>query len=101
MGAEVLSWLLLAAHVLIVLVAAVLISANRKPSAAIAWILAVIFIPVMGIIFFLLVGYGKLPRSAGGTSSARSVTPSWRGPTAWIWSVTATSGRTGWPRWSR
>ena len=63
MGAEVLSWLLLAAHVLIVLVAAVLISANRKPSAAIAWILAVIFIPVLGIIFFLLVGFGKLPRS--------------------------------------
>jgi hypothetical protein len=30
------SWLLLVAHVLIVLVAAVLISANRKPSAAIA-----------------------------------------------------------------
>ena len=60
---EVLSWLLLAAHVLIVLVAAVLISANRKPSAAIAWILAVIFIPVLGIIFFLLVGFGKLPRA--------------------------------------
>ena len=57
------SWVLLAAHVLIVLVAAVLISANRKPSAAIAWILAVIFIPVLGIIFFLLVGFGKLPRS--------------------------------------
>ena len=54
---------MLAAHVLIVLVAAVLISANRKPSAAIAWILAVIFIPVLGIIFFLLVGFGKLPRS--------------------------------------
>ena len=56
------SWLLFAAHVLIVLVAAVLISANRKPSAAIAWILAIIFIPVLGIIFFLLVGFGKLPR---------------------------------------
>ena len=39
------SWLLFAAHVLIVLVAAVLISANRKPAAAIAWILAIIFIP--------------------------------------------------------
>ena len=60
--ATLISWLLLAAHVLIVLVAAVLISANRKPSAAIAWILAVIFIPVLGIIFFLLVGFGKLPR---------------------------------------
>jgi cardiolipin synthase A/B len=46
------SWLLLAAHVLIVLVAAVLISANRKPSTAIAWIIAIIFIPVLGITFF-------------------------------------------------
>jgi Phospholipase_D-nuclease N-terminal len=56
-------WLLLALDVLIVLAAAVLISANRKPSAAIAWILAVIFIPVIGILLFLLVGFGKLPRS--------------------------------------
>ena len=56
------SWLLFAAHVLIVLVAAVLISANRKPSAAIAWILAIIFIPLLGITFFLLTGFGKLPR---------------------------------------
>jgi cardiolipin synthase len=56
------SWLLFAAHVLIVLVAAVLISANRKPAAAIAWILAIIFIPLWGITFFLLTGFGKLPR---------------------------------------
>ena len=56
------SWLLFAAHVLIVLVAAVLISANRKPAAAIAWILAIIFIPLLGITFFLLTGFGKLPR---------------------------------------
>jgi cardiolipin synthase A/B len=57
------SWLLVVAHVLIVLVAAVLISANRKPSTAIAWIIASIFIPVLGITFFLLTGFGKLPRT--------------------------------------
>ena len=56
------SWLLFAAHVLIVLVAAVLISANRKPSAAIAWLLALIFVPLLGICAFLLVGFGRLPR---------------------------------------
>ena len=56
------SWLLLAAHVLIVLVAAVLISANRKPSAAIAWLLAIIFVPLLGICAFLSVGFGRLPR---------------------------------------
>jgi cardiolipin synthase len=55
------SWLLLAADVLIVL-AAVFISANRKPSAAIAWILAIIFIPVLGLLLFLLIGFPKLPR---------------------------------------
>ncbi|MFL6047966.1 MAG: phospholipase D-like domain-containing protein [Propionibacteriaceae bacterium] len=56
------SWLLLAADVLIVLVAAVFISANRKPSAAIAWILAIIFVPVLGLLLFLLIGFPKLPR---------------------------------------
>ena len=56
------SWLLAAAHVLIVLVAAVLISANRKPSAAIAWLLAIIFVPLLGVCAFLLVGFGRLPR---------------------------------------
>jgi cardiolipin synthase A/B len=56
------SWLLLAADVLIVLVAAVFISANRKPSAAIAWILTIIFIPVLGLLWFLLIGFPKLPR---------------------------------------
>ena len=57
------SWLLLAAHVLIILVAAVLISANRKPAAAIAWILAIILVPVVGVVFFMLVGFGKLSRN--------------------------------------
>ena len=60
--AALIGLLLPAVHVLIVLVVAVLISTNRKPSSAIAWILAVIFIPVLGILFFLLVGFGKLPR---------------------------------------
>ena len=54
------SWLLLAAHVLIVLVAAVLISANRKPSAAIAWLLAIIFVPLLGICAFV----GRLWKAA-------------------------------------
>ena len=53
----------LIAHILIVLVAAVLISANRKPSSAVAWVLAIIFIPFLGAIWFLLTGHGKLPRS--------------------------------------
>jgi cardiolipin synthase A/B len=54
---------LVIAHILIVLVAAVLISANRKPSSAVAWVLAIIFIPFLGAIWFLLTGHGRLPRS--------------------------------------
>jgi cardiolipin synthase len=60
--AEGLTLLLAAAHAVIVLVAAVVISARRTPSAAIAWILAIALIPVVGIIWFLLVGAGRLPR---------------------------------------
>jgi cardiolipin synthase A/B len=60
------NWVALLAIVVEVLVAlavAIFVSANRKPSSAIAWVLAVIFIPVIGILFFLLVGAGRLPRA--------------------------------------
>ena len=49
-------------EVLAVLAVAVFVSANRKPSSAIAWVMAAIFIPVLGILFFLLVGAGRLPK---------------------------------------
>jgi len=49
-------------HVAVVFVATVLISANRTPSAAIAWVLAIVFVPVAGLLVFLLVGVGRLPR---------------------------------------
>ena len=55
--------LVIAVEVLVVLTVAVFVSANRKPSSAIAWVLAVIFIPVIGFLFFLLVGAGRLPKS--------------------------------------
>ena len=60
-----LDWLgliLLAAHFVVIIAAASFLSANRAPSSAIAWIMAVIFIPVLGILFFLLVGAGRLPK---------------------------------------
>lgn len=60
--AEIIPWLLVTTHVLIVLLAAIFISANRNPSSAIAWVMAIIFIPYLGIAYFLLVGSGKLPR---------------------------------------
>src|SRR5690606_38884388 len=59
---ESITLLAIAAHALVVLAAAVYISARRMPSAAIAWILAIAFVPLLGIAWFLLVGAGRLPR---------------------------------------
>ena len=89
-----LSLLLVAAHTLLVLVAAVLISANRKPSAAIAWILAVIFVPVLGMLFFLLVGFGKLP--SGRRAKQRQVTEAILARTEGLDRV---GHRDEWPSW--
>ena len=49
-------------HVVIAVVAAVYIAGNRKPSSAIAWIMAIVFIPYIGILFFLLIGNWRLPQ---------------------------------------
>jgi small-conductance mechanosensitive channel len=54
---------LAALHVLLALAVAVYVSVNRKLSSAIAWVMAVVFIPLLGILFFLLVGAGRLPKS--------------------------------------
>jgi cardiolipin synthase len=43
------------------LVALVVIPRDRLPTAAMAWLLAVFFIPVIGVALFLLIGNPKLP----------------------------------------
>ena len=63
MQAELVAQAALIAHVVIGFVATVLISANRRPSAAVAWVLAIIFIPFLGVLWFLLVGAGRLPQA--------------------------------------
>ena len=35
---------------------------DRKPTAAMAWLLAIFLIPFVGIILFLLIGNSKLPK---------------------------------------
>lgn len=52
----------LAVHLLVILFTAFSVSANRKPSSAIAWLLVVIFMPVVGVAFYLLIGTPKLPK---------------------------------------
>jgi cardiolipin synthase len=61
-------WAILTAGGLVVLldlvirlVALVVIPRDRLPTAAMAWLLAVFFIPVVGVLLFLLIGNPKLP----------------------------------------
>jgi cardiolipin synthase len=43
------------------LVALVVVPRDRLPTAAMAWLLAIFFIPVIGVLLFLLIGNPKLP----------------------------------------
>ena len=58
---ETFALVLIAVHVVVGFTATVLVSANRSPSSAIAWVLTIVFIPYLGAIAFLLVGFGRLP----------------------------------------
>ena len=42
--------------------ALILIPRDRKPTAAMAWLLAIFFIPYLGILFFLILGSSRLPK---------------------------------------
>ncbi|HWI31111.1 MAG TPA: cardiolipin synthase [Microbacterium sp.] len=42
--------------------AIIVVPRNRKPTAAMAWLLAIYFIPLIGVFLFLLIGNPRLPR---------------------------------------
>ena len=46
----------------ICVIALIVIPKDRKPTAAMAWLLAIFLIPFVGIVLFLLIGNAKLPR---------------------------------------
>ena len=59
------SWLVITLFVvdLVVRIAAIIIEPrNRRPTAAMAWLLAIYFIPFVGVFLFLLIGNPRLPR---------------------------------------
>ncbi len=58
---DIAALLLIAAHAVLGTVAIVFISANRRPSTAIAWLLTIVFIPFLGALAFFFVGLSKLP----------------------------------------
>jgi cardiolipin synthase len=42
--------------------AVIVVPRNRRPTAAMAWLLAIYFIPLIGVFLFLLIGNPRLPR---------------------------------------
>src|SRR3954463_6622628 len=54
---------LVLADFVIRVIAVIIVPRNRKPTSATAWLLAIFLIPYIGILFFLLIGSYKLPKS--------------------------------------
>ncbi|SBS71119.1 cardiolipin synthase [uncultured Microbacterium sp.] len=55
-------FIVLAFDITVRIFAIIIIPRNRRPTAAMAWLLAIFFIPVVGILLFLLIGNPRLPR---------------------------------------
>lgn len=59
------SWWLILVFVFDVVVriaAVIIVPRNRRPTAAMAWLLAIYFIPIIGVLLFLVIGTPRLPR---------------------------------------
>ncbi len=53
---------LVVVQVLLLLIALAIIPHNRRPSSALAWLILIFALPVVGIVLFALIGSPKLPR---------------------------------------
>nr|WP_218869058.1 cardiolipin synthase [Leifsonia psychrotolerans] len=74
--------------------AIIIIPRNRKPSAAMAWLLAIFLIPYIGIFFFLLIGSSKLPKKR--REKQRAINAMIAQATA---GLDLASDRAAWPEW--
>ncbi|WP_300266829.1 cardiolipin synthase [Microbacterium sp.] len=45
------------------IIAIIVVPRNRRPTAAMAWLLAIFFIPYIGVLLFLIIGNPRLPRA--------------------------------------
>lgn len=60
------SWWLITVFVVDVTIriaALIVVPPNRRPTAAMAWLLAIYFIPFVGVVLFLIIGTPRLPRA--------------------------------------
>ncbi|WP_157007532.1 phospholipase D-like domain-containing protein [Agromyces laixinhei] len=60
--AAIIGGVLILADLAIRIAALIIVPRGRKPTAAMAWLLAIFLIPFVGILFFLLIGSVKLPK---------------------------------------
>ncbi|MCI2956128.1 cardiolipin synthase [Agromyces atrinae] len=58
--ALILGGVLIAIDLIVRVVAVIVVPRNRRPTAGMAWLLAIFFIPFLGVFFFLLIGSPKL-----------------------------------------
>ena len=70
MDDDLAAWITLITIVLVIVVdlairvaALIFVPRNRRPQTAMAWLLAIFFIPYVGILLFLLFGSARLPKS--------------------------------------
>lgn len=61
--AAVIGGILVLADLAIRIAALIIVPRERKPTAAMAWLLAIFLIPFVGILFFLLIGNSTLPKA--------------------------------------
>jgi cardiolipin synthase A/B len=54
--------LVLIVDIVVRVTAIIVVPRNRRPTAAMAWLLAIYFIPLIGVLLFLVIGTPKLPR---------------------------------------
>ncbi len=54
---------LLVVDAIVRVVAIIVVPRNRRPTSALSWLMAIFFIPYIGVLLFLLIGNPKLPRS--------------------------------------
>ena len=59
--ADIMRIVVIAAIVVIDVVALIVIPRGRKPTAAMAWLLLILAVPVVGILLYLLIGNARLP----------------------------------------
>jgi cardiolipin synthase len=94
MAAVLIPWIAFAVDFAVKVAALILIPRDRKPTAAMAWLLAIFFIPYLGILFYLLLGSAKLPKKRRAKQAQINRVIEARLPT-----VDPVTDRTSWPAW--